>query len=390
MTNGPMSAPVPARAQPLLLVAHPSPDVYGSDLQLVETVRAAVGAGWRVTVVLPADGPLVGLLSSAGARVDVLEFPVLRKSLLHPVRLVGFALRTLRSTATLVRRLRRARPDALLVNTVTIPHWLVAGRLAGTPTLCHVHEAEDSHPVPVRIALAAPLLLARSVITNSAAARTAVVSVLPRLAGRTQVVHNGVGGPAAAPGPPVPASPRRIVLVGRLSPRKGTDVALAAVEQLLVDGLDVELVLCGSVFAGYEWFEQELRDRVEHGPAHGRVTFAGYVSPTWPELEAAAVVVVPSRFEPFGNAAVEALLAQRPVVASDVQGLREVIKDGETGVLVPAGDASALASAVRDLLDDDERAGRIARAGRADALDRFSLERYNAAMVAAIGAVTTR
>lgn len=368
-----------------LLVAHPSPDLYGSDLQLVETLRGATAEGWSVVVVLPEHGPLVAQLERAGARVLVRRFPVLRKSLLHPLRLPGLLVAMVVSTVGHALLLRRWRPSAVLVNTLTIPQWLVSSWLAGVPALCHVHEAEDEQPRLVRVLLAAPLLLARRVVANSRAASDALTEVVPRLAARVRVVHNGVAGPPTAPQerPPTTGS-ARLVLVGRLSPRKGTDVAVAATERLLEEGRDVELVLCGSVFPGYEWFEQELRDRVGSGPAAGRVSFRGYVAPTWPELESADVVLVPSRLEPFGNVAVEAMHACRPVVASAVQGLREVVTDGVTGVLVTPDDPQALADAVRGLLDDPERAARLAAAGHADAAARFSVERYRTRLAAVL------
>lgn len=63
---------------PRLMIAHPSADQYGSDLQLLETVVAARAAGWSVLVVVPEDGPLVPMLAKAGAHVVVQRFPVLR------------------------------------------------------------------------------------------------------------------------------------------------------------------------------------------------------------------------------------------------------------------------------------------------------------------------
>ncbi|GAV93303.1 glycosyl transferase [Actinomyces denticolens] len=72
-----------------ILVAHPSPDLYGSDLQLVETIHALIGAGHVVKVALPADGPLVPVLRRAGAAVAIIPFTVLRKALLNPRGLVG-------------------------------------------------------------------------------------------------------------------------------------------------------------------------------------------------------------------------------------------------------------------------------------------------------------
>ncbi|WP_233405154.1 glycosyltransferase [Actinotalea solisilvae] len=361
-----------------LLVAHPSPDLYGSDRQLLETVDAAVAGGWEVEVAVPAPGPLVPLLAERGARVRVAPFPVLRKAVLHPTRLAGFALASVRAAAGIRRLVRRTRPDLVYVNTVTIPVWLAAARLAGARTLCHVHEAEEGHPRPVAVALAAPLLLAHRVVANSDAARRALAAALPRAGRDVVVVHNGVPGPDGEPAPRahVPGSRWEVALVARLSPRKGVDVALEAVALLAAEGHDVHLTVCGTPFAGYEWFDEQLQARAAEPDLAGRVTLAGYVHPTWPVLAAADVVVVPSRAEPFGNTAVEGLLARRPVVASRVQGLAEVVVDGVTGLLVEPGDAIALAAAVGRLLADDALRARLAEDGRADALRRFTTARY--------------
>jgi glycosyltransferase involved in cell wall biosynthesis len=390
-----------------VLLAHASVELYGSDLQLVETAAGCVDAGADVVVVLPGDGPLAGRMRDLGARVEILDMPVLRKAYLTPRGIVALGARMLRALGPTVRLIRRVRPDSVLVNTLTIPTWLVAARLAGVAPVCHVHEAEADAAWAVRVGLVAPLLLARDVIVNSATARDVVVSAVPVLRPRTRVVYNGVPGPAAdgvgphdpgpgrdAAAPPEDAAARRpgldgdpgaapgsahVVLVGRLSPRKGTDVALEAVAVLRESGRDVRLTLCGSVFAGYEWFEDQLRRRADEVDLAGAVELVGYVDP-WEWFARGDVVVVPSRVEPFGNVAVQAMLARRPVVASRTQGLAEIVRDGETGLLVPPDDAVALADAVAALADDPARASALAEAGQRDAAERFGVQRYRAQM----------
>lgn len=371
-----------------VVVAHPSPDLYGSDRQMLESVDALVGHGWAVDLVLPARGPLAPLAAERGAQVRVASFPVLRKALLHPVRLPGLVWSSTRATAAATRWLRRERPDVLYVNTVTIPVWQLAGRLARVPVLVHVHEAEEGSRL-VATGLAAPLLLAHRVLANSAAAAGALTGVLPRLASRVEVVHNGVPGPPAPPtdAPADRDGPAHLVAVGRLSPRKGTDVALEAVALLAQDGVDVRLSVAGTPFEGYEWFVDELEERAARPDLSGRVELLGYVHPTWDLLASADVVLVPSRLEPFGNTAVEALRARRAVVASGVQGLAEVVRDGETGLLVPPDAPAALADAVRTLLEDDALRSRLARAGEQDAVERFTTERYGVRVVAAVEAL---
>ena len=370
-----------------LVIAHPSPDLYGSDRQLLRSIEAARAAHWEVLLVLPSTGPLVELARRSGAEVRVVEFPVLRKSLLHPRRLLGLARDALVAVRGAVRLLRTTRPDALYVNTVTIPWWILAGRLSRTPVLAHVHEAEpDQHPL-VGLALTAPMLLARQVVANSAAAADVLTGALPVLASRITVLHNGVPGPPAPPEPRVrpDGAPWHLVVIGRLSPRKGIDVALDAVGLLLERGYDVTLEVCGTIFPGYEWYESELVARAAAPDLAGRVSLAGYVHPTWDRLAAADVVVVPSRAEPFGNTAVEGLLARRPLVASRVQGLMEVVQDEVTGLLVAPGEPVALADAVERLLVDGELRTALADRGEQDAQTRFSAALYDERIAALLG-----
>ncbi|SDN86968.1 Glycosyltransferase involved in cell wall bisynthesis [Actinomyces ruminicola] len=384
MTTAAVSRP----DSPLALVAHPSPDLYGSDWQLAETITGLLGAGYRVNVALPANGPLVGVLEGAGARVAVVPFTVLRKSLLTPRGLAGLAARATGEFARLRRLIKACRADLLLANTVTIPWWPLAGRAAGIPVLSHVHEAEDTQHLLVRAGLNAPLLAATRIVANSEAARRALLSAQPLLAGRTRVVHNGVAAPPQLPAPLRERdtdAPFRIAMVGRLSPRKGVDVLLEAVALLRDRGVNASLEVAGSIFPGYEWYEAELRQRAAAPDLAGHVDFLGYVHPTWPVLDGADAVVVPSRQEPFGNTAVEAMHAARPLVASSAQGLKEVVDDGVTGLLVPPDDPRALADALGRLAADPALAARLARQGAEAAQQRFSVQGYRAAMCAVVG-----
>ncbi len=363
-----------------VLLAHPSAELYGSDRVLVETAVALLEQGRRVTVTVPGPGPLVAVLEQAGIDVVVHAAPVLRKADLSPVGLLSLARQCARSLPGMRRLVRERGTDLVVVNTLTLPGWLLVARLAGVATVCHVHEAEDALPRPVALLLAGQLLLARQVLVNSAAAAASLVAVLPRLQGRLRLLYNGVAGP------PVPAlavrsalaDELRLVLVGRLSPRKGSDVAVAAVAELRRRGIAARLDLVGDVFPGYEWYAEQLRAQVSGLGLTDQVRFTGFQADVWPHLAAADVVLVPSRAEPFGNVAVEASLARRPVVASAVQGLKEIVRSGTTGLLVPPDDPAALADAIAELAADWPRARAMTAAAHAAAGARFSQAAYAA------------
>lgn len=361
---------------PTVLVANPSADVYGADVQLLESVAALRARGWRVVVVVPTSGPLVTRLRALGAIVELLPFPVLRRADLS-VRGVGALLRGSGPAMVAMHRLlRRVDPALVLVNTVTLPWWLLVARRAGVPAVCHVHEAESADPAWVRRALATQLGLAGAAIVNSRATWSVTAAAAPYVRGRLRLVPNGVRGPAATPVHRAPSTPFRLLVVGRISPRKAPHVAIEATALLRSAGRDVALEVCGTPGPGHEGYFAELCARAERPDLAGAVTFAGYQAPIWPALERTDVLLAPSTGESFGNAVVEAQLARRPVVATAVQGHLETVEHGITGLLVPDGDARAMADAVARLMERPTTARQLAFLGMRRAEERFGIARY--------------
>lgn len=368
-----------------VLVVNPGSDVYGSDLQVLESVRALAGSGAEVLVLTPEPGPLQQRLTDAGARVAVQRFPVIRRAYLSPRGLVRLGVEVTRAVPALASTLRASRPDVVYVNTTTIPWWIGAARVARVPVLCHVHEAEDADPGPVRRMMATPLLLADRVLFISRTAQRAALEVFPRLRTRSVVILNGVPEREKPPVPPPAGRRPRLALVSRLSERKSQHVAIEAVDLLRARGHLVELELAGTVFPGNEAYEARLHEEVRRRDLGELVTFSGYVSPSSAVFDRCDIALSLSIRDALGNVVVEAQLAQRPVVAAAAGGHLESIVDGVTGLHVEPGSATAVADAVERLLADPETARSIAVAGRHSAERLFGVDRYGAAVVALVG-----
>lgn len=356
----------PGVRRPALLLVHPGAELYGSDRVFLESVAALLTHADAV-VALPEDGPLGAELRRRGVRVVRCRMPVLRKSVLRPAgfaRLVADAVTGFVPAVGLIRRHGR---DGVVVNTTILPWWLVLARLARRPLVCHVHEAEWPGPAVLQRLLLRPLRGARLVVANSRFTRDVLVERVPGLTGRLTVLANPVAGPRT----PVPSrrrieGPVHVVFVGRLAPRKGPDVAIATMRDLLARGIDARLTLVGSVYPGYEWFEAELRTAA--ADLDGRVEFAGFRPDVAPTLAGADVVLVPSVLdESFGNAAVEAVLSARPTVVSDLRGLREAVEGYSSTQVVAPGRADLWADAVERVVDDWQwfRAAAVRDAGTA-------------------------
>ncbi|MCU1438795.1 MAG: glycosyl transferase family 1 [Naasia sp.] len=363
------------------VIAHPSAELYGSDRVMLETVTALTDAGWRVLVATPSTGPLHGEIRARGGVPLIVDVPVLRKSSLRPLGLVRLALGSALAFGRILGLLRRSRADVVYVSTLTQPMWVFVARAARRPVLVHVHEAEREVARPIRWGLAFPLLAATRIVANSRFSLDVVTAEFPRLARRSAVVYNGVPGPAAiVPPRETLEGGLRVVYVGRLSPRKGVDLAVDAVARLLGAGVPARLELVGAVFPGYEWYEEQLR--VQAAPLGERVVFRGFEPAVWARLAAADVAVVPSRVdEPFGNTAVEAALSARPVVVARSGGLPEAVAGLEAATLVPPDEAQALADALAALAADWPAARTRALRDADAAAARFAPPVYRAAVL---------
>lgn len=270
----------------------------------------------------------------------------------------------------LARIVRRLRPAILHTHLVHADfHGLVAGRLARVPVL--VSTKHGFNPFRGTGTFAA----ADRTVAGLADVHIAISAGLARYLAESEgfdeasfeVVHYGI---EAGPSPPPPPGAPRLAVVGRLIPIKGHEVLLHAFARVSEDVAGSTLEI-----AGDGQLEPELRALVQRLGLGETVSFLGRVAPPGPVFERAEVVVVPSLGEGFGMVALEAMERGRPVVASAVGGLPEIVDDGRTGLLVPPGDPEALARAIRELAGDPVRAARLGAAGRARALREFSQDR---------------
>jgi glycosyltransferase involved in cell wall biosynthesis len=336
---------------PTVLAVHPGAELFGSDRMFAESVEGFRGDGARVVAILPEEGALAVQLRDTGAEVLIEDTLVLRKSLLAPRAWPTLIRDTWRGWRNASGAIRRVRPDVVYVSTITMPLWPLAARRHRVRSVTHVHEAEHSGRRIVNVALYAPHLAASQLIVNSRFSLQTIESSIRRLTQRAHVVYNGVAGPSTVQEPPRSLSdPLRICYVGRLSPRKGPDLILDAVAGLAREDGRYRVDMVGTAFRGYEWYEHDLAAAAGRLPDEVDVRFHGFQPDIWPFLADADVLIVPSRLdEPFGNTAVEGILAHRPVIVSDTSGLREAAGGYDTAMLVTPNDADALADALRSV-----------------------------------------
>jgi glycosyltransferase involved in cell wall biosynthesis len=314
-------------------------DVAGAFVR--DAVEGLRREGLEVAVVSPATFRHFGIAYGHGIAGNLRRAPW--KALLLPAFLASFALAA-----------RRAARDADLVHA----HWLpsgFAGLAAGRPLVVQVWGTDVELARRARWLFRPVLRRARLVLAASEALAAAARDLGAR---DVRVVPSGIEIPArVAP----PQEPPHVLFVGRLSEEKG-------VLELVEAARGLPLVVVG---------DGPLRERVP-----GAV---GFVPPreVGSYIERAAAVACPTRREGYGVAARQAMAYGRPVVATAAGGLADAVVDGETGLVVPVGDAAALRSALERLLGDAELRARLGAEARRRAGELFGLETAARATIAA-------
>jgi len=309
--------------------------------------------GHEVLVLAPGDAPA----TEAWVRIVGRPFRVPYGGTVAPISFSPSAWSKVRG------RVRAFAPDVVHVHEPLTPSVSMLTTLATeAPIVATFHAYLDRSRL---MQLAAPALrrVHRRIGVSIAVSEAAAGFLRRVISGLVEIVPNGVDVERFAhPGPPAEGLPvgRLILWVNRLDPQKGFGVMVRAFEELAKERPDAHLVVAG---------DGRDRDALERlsGQARRRVVHLGTVPhEELPRYHAAADVFAAAATgqESFGIVLVEAMAAGVPVVATDIPGYREVIRDGVEGLLVPPDDPVALAAAIGRVLDEPDLAHGLVDAGR--------------------------
>jgi len=256
-----------------------------------------------------------------------------------------------------------------------------AARSLGVPAVSTLHAAEWHAESPreqaqLRLSALARRRFASRVIAVSEAARRSYLATGWDKPDRVPVIYNGVAG-RATPGAGravrselgIPTNAPVVAMVSHMRPEKQHELALAALPALTERFPDVRLLIVG---------DGPSRPQIEQlARTHAEAVMLGHRDDVMAILDAADVLLHPSRIEAFPNALLEAMAASVPIVATSVGGIPEIVRHGDCGLLVEPQPAPArLAEEVGRLLGDAELRARMGAAGRQRFDDSFTLERW--------------
>ena len=361
---------------PSVLFLDQSGELGGAELSLLDIVRRRAG---RTEVCLMSEGPFVGRLEQYGVAVSLWRegapLVVRREEGIGAiVRAVPGLASTVRSVAARARQF-----DVIYANTLKAFVVAAASKpLHRRPVIWHLRDLltpEHFSGTLRHLVVSLARLSKARVIANSRATADAFTA----LGGSdVAVIYNGIDAEPFDAIDPLEARRRLLDETGLAAdmPIVGVFSRLAAWkgQHVLVDALaslpNMQAVIVGGPLFGEQAYEERLKARIEELGLGRRIRLLGFRSDV-PSLMSAVDIVAhtSTSAEPFGRVIVEGMLAGKPVIATRAGGATELIRDGETGMLVTPGDTDALVRALRTLTQDPEasramstRANRLARA----------------------------
>lgn len=354
----------PAQLRIAFLISR-ADDIGGAQIHVRDLSTALRARGVDAVVLAGGEGPLADQLKERG-----IPFHCLRGL----YRTVG-PFRAVAAVLEIQRFLRDFRPDLVSTHSTTAG---VLGRIAarglGLPVLFTAHGwgFTEGRPWAQRIAFwlvewaAAPLAARIITVCESdlqAAARSRLTAQR-----RLVAIQNAMPSVDEALQATPERLPAKIVMVARLSHWKDHETLLRALEQLVPLQWELELIGDGPL-------RKQVEELTVSLGLDTRVRFTGFCADVPSRLADAQLFVLATKWEGFPRSILEAMRAGLPVIASDVGGVRESVRDGETGFLVPQGEVEILRDRLRVLLTDPAQRRRMGTAGRALYQKRFSMER---------------
>ena len=353
-----------------ILYVHGIEAIGGAERDLIALLKTLDRQKWEPHVVCPGTGPFREQLHTIAVPTHALSLPPWRKPL---------ALFQRRSAVGRLEAVVNQTDPALIhVNDIWwVPHTVkaIGGRRSHVvPIVAHVRQ--EIEPTKVRryeldrveAVIAISRQIEQSLIdggVSSSNVRTLYSGIdffKGELVYDDHTIRQTIGLPNGA------------VLLGtvaNLFPRKGYEVMLRALPAIIHAVPAVHYMIVGSDDHGYA---DRLKQLASELTIADRVHIVGFQDPVQPFLAALDLYMHPALMEGFGIAVVEAMAMGKAVVATTTGGLPEVVAHGDTGLLVPPGDAESLAAAVISLLEDKVRRAQMGLAGKARAQERFGLD----------------
>lgn len=368
-----------------ILYLHAGAEMYGADKVLLELIKGLNKDEFEAHVILPNDGILVGALEKVGAKVKVIDYPILRRKYFNPKGILEYFGSYNRYSKQIAKYAKENGITLIHNNTTAVLEGIYLKRKLKLPLIWHVHEIIVK---PKAISDFINFLMGRyadKIVTVSQAVANHIKQSPFIKDSQVKVIYNGVDNTVYYP---MDASSIRekfdiaqdalvIGMIGRVNAIKGQNDFIEAVEPLLEKNEQAVAFLAGGVFPGEEWRLEELDKRIASSSVVSQIHRIDYYDKTSELYNMFDIFVLPSiKPDSLPTVVLEAMACSKPVVGYNNGGIAEMVVDEKSGHLVKPNSPQELSNAISLLLDSSEKREQFGREGYQRQKELFSLDSY--------------
>ena len=362
-------------------------EMGGAEQALAELVTGLDRREFIPAVLLFEHGPLAEALAAKGIEVSAIPFPAeflrlpMGAGILHSIRLLKSGLLVVCKIRAVVRKIEEAGCEVVVTNSLKalLITW-TALRFAGTRHQ-HIHYLHYMLPEQKSAAtrLISGLLSRTDCLVGNSQATLRRVRLHRDLRARTAVIRQGFDR-IAPPGDAPPGPYWTIGSAGRLDPIKNYELIIDAAKLIRARHPNLRIRLVGAAYTEADRrYEDRLKKHNEQQGMQDIVTLGGFTHDIWSFMDSLQVFMLCSYTESFGRVLAEAMWSGKPIIATRVGAVPEIVQDGVTGYTVGTGDVPEAARLLELLINNPEHGLQLGRAGRAYAEENLCYRSYIAA-----------
>lgn len=343
--------------------------IGGAEISLLTLLKNLNRKMFDPLVILPERGMLCDRVQALNIELKLL--PLNKINIRNPMPY-------LKTVWSLVKILRNHKIDILHCNMdICNQYGMIAAKLVGIPVVTHTRNILGKRAFRRMFLRGADVLIANSRICAES------YSQYVSKGQRVDVIYNAVDTGQFHPEGRCDLKSRFnirngefvIGQIAQITPNKGQDVFIRALAQAVETHPNIRALIVGdTVIDNSDWFLDELKQLVKELDLVDKIVFTGFVEDIVDVYRCLDLVVLPSKSEGFGRTIAEAMAMTKPVIASRVGGLQELVLDGETGILTPPEDSNAFAEAILRMIEDRKLASELGINGRRRVEEKFSIE----------------
>jgi glycosyltransferase involved in cell wall biosynthesis len=370
-----------------ILFIHQSSELYGSDKAMLYLVQKLCNNFFSAIVVLPSKGLLYDELKKCNIKIIITPVLNIHKGMFNFKEIFLFPYHLIKSVLKLNKELKNIKIDVVQSNTVVVTLGFVYARLKGIKHFWHIHEVLEAPKVAVKVFSWLVRVFSDFTIFNSVTTKESFCLQQPLIKKKSIVIYNGLQREEKESTyleienlkESLAFNKNDIILglVGRFNKNKGHILLLDSFKKIETEKENVKLIFIGSTVKGKEHLLDKIKKVIKDSNLEKKVKIIPFQKEIWKFWDAIDICLVPSTIsESFGLVALEAMLSKKPVIASNLGALKEVISENETGLLFDANSVDSLTDKINLLLNDKSLVIKYGEKGFLRANKLFTLQKY--------------